>query len=185
MSIRRADIVAAALDILDQYGLADLTMRRLGERLGVQPGAIYWHLPNKQSVLAAVSDAIAATIPLPDPALSASDWLREWAQSLRATLLQHRDAAELVLSTRATELCHVDLLAPARARMSRESGIASSEVGIGVLLHFVLGSVYEEQTRVQLSELGLLPIVDIGQRDATFGSGVRVVVAGICAQTPG
>ncbi len=60
MRYHRADVVDRALAVLDAYGLADLTMRRLGGELGVQPSALYHHFPDKQSLLAAVADEILA-----------------------------------------------------------------------------------------------------------------------------
>ena len=58
MRYHRGDVVDRALVVLDGYGLADLTMRRLGGELGVQPSALYHHFPNKQSLLAAVADEL-------------------------------------------------------------------------------------------------------------------------------
>jgi TetR/AcrR family transcriptional regulator, tetracycline repressor protein len=60
MRHRREDVVGRALAVLDDYGLADLTMRRLGAELGVQPSALYHHFPNKQALLAAVADELLA-----------------------------------------------------------------------------------------------------------------------------
>ena len=54
----REDVIAAALGILDQHGLGDLTMRRLGATLDVQPSALYWHFVNKQTLLASIADRI-------------------------------------------------------------------------------------------------------------------------------
>src|SRR5699024_7723468 len=45
MQLRRHDVLSGAIAILDEYGLGDLTMRRLGAALGVQAGALYWHFP--------------------------------------------------------------------------------------------------------------------------------------------
>ena len=58
MRHHRDDVVARALRVLDDHGLADLTMRRLGTELGVQPSALYHHFANKQALLAAVADEI-------------------------------------------------------------------------------------------------------------------------------
>ena len=52
------DVVTAALDILDRQGLPDLTMRRVASALDVQASALYWHFPNKQTLLAALADRI-------------------------------------------------------------------------------------------------------------------------------
>ena len=60
MGHHREDVVGRALAVLDDHGLADLTMRRLGSELGVQPSALYHHFANKQALLAAVADEILA-----------------------------------------------------------------------------------------------------------------------------
>ncbi|WIM66939.1 TetR family transcriptional regulator [Corynebacterium breve] len=94
MQLSRSYIVDAALEILDTYGFADMTMRRVATQLGVAPGALYWHISNKQELVAAIAEAIIepigvrlATTPLsPD----------ELCTSLREFLLHHRDGAEVV-----------------------------------------------------------------------------------------
>ena len=58
MRYHRGDVIDRALAVLDDYGLESLTMRRLAAELGVQPSALYHHVPNKQSLLAAVADEI-------------------------------------------------------------------------------------------------------------------------------
>ena len=58
MALSREAIVDAGLAILDEYGLGDLSMRRVADALGVQAGALYYHVPNKQSLLAAIADEI-------------------------------------------------------------------------------------------------------------------------------
>lgn len=61
MQLRRGDVLDGAMAILDEFGLADLTMRRLATSLGVQPGALYWHFPNKQTLLARSSTRSSKT----------------------------------------------------------------------------------------------------------------------------
>ena len=103
MSLTKADVVRAGVEILDTYGLGDLSMRRLAEHLGVKAGALYWHVANKQSLLAAVSDEILAvdggptSVPVAEADLA--EGIDEWARCFRRTLLAHRDGAELVAST--------------------------------------------------------------------------------------
>ena len=52
--LSRECIIHAAADILQTYGLQDLSIRKVASQLGVQPGALYWHFPNKQALLGAV-----------------------------------------------------------------------------------------------------------------------------------
>lgn len=53
-----ADIVDAAIEVLDRQGLPALSMRRIADALGIQASALYWHFPDKQTLLAAVSERI-------------------------------------------------------------------------------------------------------------------------------
>jgi AcrR family transcriptional regulator len=65
---RRADalskerIVEAAIAILDQEGEAALTFRALAARLATGSGAIYWHVADKNDLLAAATSDIIARI---------------------------------------------------------------------------------------------------------------------------
>lgn len=182
MSLGRDTIVAAALQILDQYGLADLSMRRIADVLGVKAGAIYWHFENKQTLLAGVSDAI-----LGDPA----DWaepgagitaLGEWAAAFRGQLLLHRDGAELVASTLAVGLGGVDPSGPAVVALSGLGFDATVAPRVaGAMLHFVLGHVVEEQSRRQLIELGVLKAPVEAMDEAGFRTGLDVLLAGVSA----
>lgn len=108
--LTRGDIVATALRLLDEGGLAGLSMRNIAAALGIRPSALYWHVPNKQSLLAAVSDAIlegAVSAPSQRQASATSPRNAEEgrAEVLRATLavrealLAVTDGAEVVAST--------------------------------------------------------------------------------------
>ncbi|GMA92600.1 hypothetical protein GCM10025869_31290 [Homoserinibacter gongjuensis] len=75
----RESVVDAALRILDEWGLSELTMRRLGAALEVQPSALYHHFENKQTLLAAVADRIQETarpVPSPNSAGTRRHWPR-------------------------------------------------------------------------------------------------------------
>jgi AcrR family transcriptional regulator len=65
---RRADalskdrIVEAAIEILDAEGESALTFRALTARLATGSGAIYWHVANKNDLLAATTDDVIARV---------------------------------------------------------------------------------------------------------------------------
>src|SRR5580704_9676283 len=60
MQLSREQVLAAALGLLDEAGLEQLTMRRLAAALGVQNGATYWHFGSKQDLLEAMADTLLA-----------------------------------------------------------------------------------------------------------------------------
>jgi len=55
-------IVEAAIDILDTEGESALTVRALTARLATGSGAIYWHVANKNDLLAATTDDVIARV---------------------------------------------------------------------------------------------------------------------------
>ncbi|MCI1207730.1 MAG: TetR family transcriptional regulator [Microbacteriaceae bacterium] len=151
----REDVLEAALRLLDTRGLPDLTMRALGAELGVQPGAIYWHFPSKQALLAALADRITDPVRAPAEGGWASR-ARSVARSLRTALFSHRDGAELVASSDALGLGGrgpAEALAQifATAGLPADAARAASEA----VLHFCLGALQREQQRAQAIQLGV------------------------------
>jgi AcrR family transcriptional regulator len=59
LTVRAAEIVAAARHLLETEGPEALTMRRLGDALGIRAPSIYKHLPGKHAVeVALIGDAL-------------------------------------------------------------------------------------------------------------------------------
>jgi AcrR family transcriptional regulator len=89
LSPRAREIVAAARELLEQEGAEGLSMRRLADRLGIRAPSLYKHLPDKQTLEAAViSEGFAEWGELAERALRDGDALtaigrfyRSYAQS--------------------------------------------------------------------------------------------------------
>ena len=185
----RDDVARAALRILDEYGLPDLTMRRLAAALDVQPSALYWHFPNKQSLLAELSDRIVGrTVPAPAPAQS--NWtarVSAEASALRDALLAYRDGAEVVASTLALGLDGAgvrDRLSAAVAAGGFDA--VTTRRATTTLLHFVLSHVSQEQLGMQYDSLGVrAENAEHATEDAAdspsaeFAFGVELIVGGL------
>jgi AcrR family transcriptional regulator len=176
MRYRRGDVVDKAVDVLDRFGLADLTMRRLGAELGVQPSALYHHFANKQSLLAAVADEILARSTWP----ASGSW-EERATGicsvLRDALLAYRDGAEVVATVWSFGLGgaypHDALLEALReARLGELAPVAAR-----TLLHYVYGHAVDEQTHLQAASVGA--IEDEPRESSDFETGLGLVMAGI------
>jgi AcrR family transcriptional regulator len=95
----QAQIVRAALALLDEVGLDELTMRRLAERLDVKAASLYRHVHNKDELLALLGDEISAEIPFAKETGSWQSQLTEMAWNVRRGLLAHRDAARVLANT--------------------------------------------------------------------------------------
>jgi len=174
-------VVDVALRVLDAYGLADLSMRRLAAELGVQPSALYHHFANKQLLLAAVADELLARgraargdEPRPD------DWAERVAAvcaELRDSMLAYRDGAELVATVRAYGL---GAAVPEREldEALRSAGLEPETAAVArrALLHYVFGHVADEQTHLQASAAGA--IEDAPRASSDFELGLSLVIDG-------
>jgi TetR/AcrR family tetracycline transcriptional repressor len=106
VSLGRDDVVRAAVELLDEVGLAKLTLRRLAERLEIKAPTLYWHVRNKRELLDLMAAAIMGEaveqqrVPRPDQPWW--EWLDERARVMRNALLAHRDGALVVAGNRPT-----------------------------------------------------------------------------------
>src|SRR5262249_4103826 len=74
--LSRERIVQAALDLVHAHGLAQLSTRRLGQRLGCEAMSIYHHFPSKAHLLDALVDHAIASVEPPPAHLSPFERLR-------------------------------------------------------------------------------------------------------------
>jgi AcrR family transcriptional regulator len=98
--LSRERVLDAAIKLADQGGLESLSMRKLGQELGVEAMAVYYHFANKDEVIDGIVDIVFSQIDLP---ASGADWksaMRQRAVSLRDVLLRHRWAIGLMESRR-------------------------------------------------------------------------------------
>ncbi|GAB4436331.1 MAG: TetR/AcrR family transcriptional regulator [Chloroflexi bacterium OHK40] len=86
----REQILATALQIIDGEGIQAMSMRRLAAELGVDPMAIYHHLPNKEAVLVGVTELVFSELRL--PAQAEAPWQQQvyaFARAYRELVLAH------------------------------------------------------------------------------------------------
>lgn len=176
----KPDVVDAAMRVLAENGIVGLSMRRIADELDVQVSALYWHFPNKQALLAAVSGRIVAG--------ADAAGLVETATELRDRLLAHRDGAEIVSSSLALGL--LDL--PARERLveaALAAGLADAAAAVAAdtLVHYVIGFTFHEQQRMHAAVVGAADAsVDLSPAGVAtplaaddFAAGLALIVSGI------
>jgi AcrR family transcriptional regulator len=96
--LSRELVLRAAVAFADENGLASLTMRKLGEVLGVEAMSLYNHVANKDDLLDGMVDLVFAEIDLPDGAGGWRAAMRERGISARRALARHRWAIGLMES---------------------------------------------------------------------------------------
>ncbi|WP_158883211.1 TetR/AcrR family transcriptional regulator C-terminal domain-containing protein [Amycolatopsis anabasis] len=138
-------ITRAAIELLDEVGLAELSTRRLAAKLGVRSPTLYWHVRDKAELLDLVAEAICADAFDIDTTLPWRDQLADGLRQFRNLLLSHRDAAALLRERPPSgphRLGHIETT----VRILLEAGFPEHEAaGISRLLAaHVLNSAQEE-----------------------------------------
>lgn len=185
----RAGVVDAAMRVLGEQGLPGLSMRRIADVLDVQVSALYWHFPNKQTLLAAVSERIVAlSHAVTEQAPDAAPDLTAIATTLRERLLAHRDGAELVSSSLALGLLELPSWTQLElAALAAGLDAASAGIAADTIVHYVIGFTFHEQQRVHASVVGAadasadLTPSQVDDAGDAFGAGLAMVVAGVLA----
>ncbi|GAB3889085.1 hypothetical protein GCM10029964_057890 [Kibdelosporangium lantanae] len=177
MPLRQADVLEAAVALLEEVGLDELSTRKLADRLGVRPGALYWHYPSKQALLDAIAEKDLASLAekLPED----GDWaaqLYAFAVGLRATMLARRDGARLITTMH-------ELSPSIRDGFMRMLGVLhaagatveQAAAGVDAVTSFVNGYTMEEQAR----KIGRLSAEVL---EAGFQAELRIIISGIRAE---
>ncbi len=96
--LTRSKVLRAAVALADESGLAAVTMRKLGEAVGVEAMSLYTHVANKGDLLDGMIDMVFSEI---DVASGGTEWktaMRQRAISVRQALARHRWAIGLMES---------------------------------------------------------------------------------------
>ncbi|MDQ4051541.1 MAG: TetR/AcrR family transcriptional regulator C-terminal domain-containing protein [Actinomycetota bacterium] len=103
--LSRELVVAGAVQYADREGLASLSMRRLGEELGVEAMSLYTYVSGKDALLDGMVDAVFAEIELPGPRTRWRNAVRRRTISARDVLRRHPWATPL-MNSRSTPGAH-------------------------------------------------------------------------------
>ena len=95
-ALSRDRVLRAAVDLADETGIDTLTMRRLGERLGVEAMSLYNHVANKEDLLVGMADSVLTEVELPAEGVDWKTSMHRRAASERKALVRHPWAAVLI-----------------------------------------------------------------------------------------
>lgn len=150
MKVNRDILTRGGLALLNEVGLEELSLRRLGAALKIRAGAMYWHFASKDELLDEMATALLADA-APDllPARRQTEWtvwVSAFGEGLRKALLRYRDGARMVTGTRlrnteymrSTEAIGAELMA---AGFTLRQGV----VLLSTVYNYTLNFVIEEQ----------------------------------------
>lgn len=139
--LSRERIVLAAIAMMDEEGMAALSMRRLGAKLSVQAMSLYGYFPNKESLLAAAGDLLFARIGDPDPAQDPLDGIRQVMVDFYALAEEHPCIVDLLYATPGAQV-RLDRGATDVAALRKVLG-DDAGAALGALVAFVVGAIHQ------------------------------------------
>ncbi len=169
----RQRIVLTALDFIDEHGLAGLSMRRLGQVLGVEAMSLYRHIPGKDELLDSVVEHLVIDMRSDElvqdsPEFGWQEFLQRLAHGVRRVALAHPKAFPLVAS-RPTEapwlrppLRSLDWVEMFLAGLTKEGfSDEAAAASYRSFSSFLLGNLLLEVAS-QGADLGPLDVIDEG-----------------------
>lgn len=149
---KQTEIISAALTLLDEQGIADLSLRKLAQLVHVQAPALYWYFKNKSDLTDYLAEAILKPEfddlkPREDDE-SWQEWLIDACKRLRKAMLAHRDGVRVVAGAHLYPAVSLVRLFEAATKSLVSAGLSEEHAGliISTAVHFTFGRVIEEQS---------------------------------------
>lgn len=161
-------IVGAAIELMDQEGMAALTMRKLGARLSVQAMSLYGYFPNKEALLAAAKSALFAKIRDADAAHDdAVEGLRAVMTATYRLVEEHPSFVDLLF--RGPPVPAWSYRGETDLAALRSLGFTQEEASYALqsLLSFVIGCLHQAR------------LITPEQRSAAFTFGLDIILDGL------
>ena len=131
-------IVDVAAELTAEQGLDRVSMRQLGERLGVTSMAIYWYVENRAALIDALLERVCSMIPIPDASLPWDRWLTQAATDSHRVLSRYPGLADELLTNDRRPPSLAALAETARQRLGEAGmGEPDASVSLSVLGTFV------------------------------------------------
>ena len=198
--LSRENIVAVAIEMADEEGLASVTLRGIASRLAVHVTSLYNHVPTKEAVLVEMVNALLAEARLPAGRLGWEDWVRQFAAALRELGRRHPGAFEAfhhapAQGERAAATFEAGFAAFRAAGFDVPATYSAVKATIVAVLGHVLEDTVPARNRAAMrTDLGQLPIERFPQVHAmsrvagkadTFSYLVDALIAGFAASKKG
>ena len=150
MKVNREILARGALNLLNDVGLEELTLRRHGAALKVRAGAMYWHFKSKEELLDEMATLLLAdAAPGLLPARKLAEWnvwVAAFGEGLRKALLRYRDGARMVTGTKLTNTEYMKAAEAVGTQLLKAGfTLRQSVVLLSTVYNYTLSFVIEEQ----------------------------------------
>jgi AcrR family transcriptional regulator len=160
--LSRDGIIRTAVTLADREGLESLSLRRIAARLRVHVTSLYNHVPTKEAVLDGMVQYLMETANLPAQVSGWEQWVREFADGLRAVARQHPGAIKVfhhrpVQGPQASAFPEVGLEAFRSAGFDRKEAYSAVKATALVILGLLIEEAVKLEGRHLETDLSALP----------------------------
>ncbi len=117
-------MLRAAIELADEGGIEALSMRKLGQRLGVEAMSLYNHVANKDDLQDGIVEIVLGEIELPPGGAGWKEAIRRTAISSHETLIRHRWACGAMMRVPRVSAARLQWM-EAVLRTLREAGFSA------------------------------------------------------------
>jgi AcrR family transcriptional regulator len=170
-------IVDTACELIAETGLSAFSMRRLGAALGVDPMAIYHHVPSKRELLSLVMARKVGAMAIPAADDSWDARVRSWANAYWDVVVANRDLVAAGLADPVVAAGGVPLVVPLTDAVA-DSGVDADLVqpNAWLVVDFVHGAALGAAAPLRRADEDLDPLI------RAFNVGLDTIVAGIASR---
>lgn len=162
LSQKKEEIINGALELLNEEGINELSLRKLARKLNIQAPAIYWYFESKENLIDHMAEEILARrftdLQPCEPGADWKEWFLTTCTTLRSAMLEHRDGARVVAGAHLYPAVTLLDIFETSLKSLTDNGVPlqTARVLTGTAIHFTFGNAIEVQsspTKEQVEEL--------------------------------
>lgn len=157
LPLTHSRILDAAQALADAKGIDAISMRRLGQAMGVEAMSLYKHVADKDEILDGILERVLESIPVPAPEDAWKDAMRRRARAAREAFARHPWAIGLLESrsknSSPRRLAYFDSVLGALRGAGFSNALAMR--GFSVLDAYIFGFILQERSLAFQDEDGL------------------------------
>jgi AcrR family transcriptional regulator len=149
---RKTQIIEAALDLLSEKSLTELSLRDIAKKLAIKAPALYWYFKSKSELVDYMAEAIlkkgfADAQPRADDE-PWQDWLIAYMHRLRKAMLAYPDGGRVVSGAHLYPVRSLAQIFENLALSLMSAGLDEQTTALIIMttVHFTFGFVIEEQS---------------------------------------
>lgn len=170
---RQEEIIEAALELLNEEGLNELSLRKLAKRLDLKAPALYWYFTSKENLVDHMAEGMLARefrdVSPRHQDESWQEWLILLCGRLRRAMLAYRDGGRIVAGAHLYPAVTLVILFEMASQSLVSAGVDEdhAHLVITTAVHFTFGRVIEEQSSPSAEQVAAFDLEQFG-RDYPF-----------------